>query len=289
MGTNDARLIAVDADTGRACSGFGAAGQVHIDIGMALLWLESSRSRSFAVIGDVVVVGSAISDNARADAARVRARLRRAHRCAALGFDPVPNDRPSRGRTGPRAEPTATWSTMSVDAARSGVPADFQRVRTSSRERPGDNRYANSIVALRGSTGELVWHFLTGTTTSGTTTAAQPNLVEIQPNGEGAPVAAVLQPTRPGSLTLDRETGKPLYPVDERPVPTGAVHGEWLSPIQPFPQKPPPLVPQRITPDDAGLTFSIATRVGGKLHRIALTGCSAAERRRNHHPLPAVV
>ena len=116
-------------------------------------------------------------------------------------------------------------------------------------ERPGDNRYSDSVVALRGSTGEVVWHFQTvHHDIWDYDLAAQPNLVEVQPEGFAAPVAAVLQATKTGLVfTLDRETGKPLYPVEERPVPTEAVNGEWLSPTQPFPQKPPPLVPQNIT------------------------------------------
>ena len=76
-------------------------------------------------------------------------------------------------------------------------------------------------------------------------------------NGEGTPIAAVVQPTKTGLVfTLDRETGAPLYPVEERAVPTDGAPGEQLSPTQPFPVKPPPLVPQKITPDEAwGFTF----------------------------------
>ena len=264
MGTNDARLIAVDADSGRACGDFGKAGQVHIDIGMSLLWPgEFQITSAPAVIGDVVVVGSAISDNARADAPRGTVRAFDARSGAPRWtFDPIPNDRPeswqkdSAARTGQ----ANVWSTMSVDPVRDLVflPTSSASPDFFGGERPGDNRYANSVVALRGATGELVWNFQTvHHDIWDYDLAAQPNLVEIQPNGEGAPVAAVLQPTKTGLVfTLDRETGKPLYPVEERAVPTDAVHGEWLSPTQPFPQKPPPLVPQRITPDEAwGFTF----------------------------------
>jgi quinoprotein glucose dehydrogenase len=177
-------------------------------------------------------------------------------------FDPIPNDRPEswQNDSAARTGQANVWSTMSVDEARDLVflPTSSASPDFFGGERPGDNRYANSVVALRGSTGELVWHFQTvHHDVWDYDLAAQPNLVEIQPNGEGPPVAAVLQPTKTGLVfTLDRDTGQPLYPVDERPVPTDAVHGEWLSPTQPFPQKPPPLVPQRITPDEAwGFTF----------------------------------
>ena len=264
MGTNDARLIAVDADSGRACNDFGTAGQVHIDIGMPLLWPgEFQITSSPAVIGDIVIVGSAISDNARADAPRGTVRAFDARTGAPRWtFDPIPNDRPESWQNGSAARTgqANVWSTMSVDEARDLVflPTTSASPDFFGGERPGDNRYANSVVALRGSTGEVVWHFQTvHHDVWDYDLAAQPNLVEMQPDGEGAPVAAVLQPTKTGLVfTLDRDTGKPLYPVDERPVPTDAAAGEWLSPTQPFPQKPPPLVPQRITPDEAwGFTF----------------------------------
>ncbi len=264
MGTNDARLIALDADTGRACGDFGVAGQVRIDVGMSLLWPgEFQITSSPAVIRDVVVVGSAISDNARADAPRGTVRAFDARTGAPRWtFDPIPTNLPESWQNGSasRTGQANVWSTMSVDAERDLIflPTSSASPDFFGGERPGDNRYANSVVALRGSTGELVWHFQTvHHDIWDYDLAAQPNLVEIQPEGTAAPIAAVLQPTKTGLVfTLDRETGKPVYPVEERAVPTDAVHGEWLSPTQPFPQKPPPLVPQSITSDDAwGFTF----------------------------------
>jgi quinoprotein glucose dehydrogenase len=264
MGTNDARLIAVDADTGRACQDFGNAGQVRIDIGMSLLWPgEFQITSSPAVIGDVVIVGSAIGDNARADSPRGTVRAFDARTGAPRWtFDPVATALPQSWQNGSAAHTGQgnVWSTMSVDSARDLVflPTSSASPDFFGGQRPGDNRYSDSVVALRGSTGAVVWHFQTvHHDIWDYDLAAQPNLVEIQPEGFAAPVAAVLQPTKTGFVfTLDRETGKPLYPVEERPVPTDAVNGEWLSPTQPFPTKPPPLVPQKIAPDDAwGFTF----------------------------------
>lgn len=264
MGTNDARLIAVDADTGRACADFGDAGQVRIDPGMKLLWPgEFQITSSPAIIGDIVIVGSAISDNARADAPRGTVRAYDARSGAPRWtFDPVASDLPDSWRNGSAAHTgqANVWSTMSVDAQRDLVflPTTSASPDFFGGERPGDNRYANSVVALRGSTGAVVWSFQTvHHDIWDYDIAAQPNLVQLQPNGEGAPIPAVLQPTKTGLVfTLDRETGAPLYPVEERKVPTDGAPGEWLSPTQPFPVKPPPLVPQKITPDDAwGFTF----------------------------------
>jgi quinoprotein glucose dehydrogenase len=229
-----------------------------------LLWPgEFQITSSPAIIGDVVVVGSAISDNARADAPRGTVRALDARSGAIRWtFDPVTADLSDSWRDGSAARTgqANVWSTMSVDAARDLVflPTTSASPDFFGGERPGDNRYANSVVALRGSTGAVVWSFQTvHHDLWDYDLAAQPNLVELQPNGEGAPVAAVLQPTKTGLVfTLDRETGAPLYPVEERAVPTDGATGEWISPTQPFPVKPPPLVPQKIAPGDAwGFTF----------------------------------
>jgi quinoprotein glucose dehydrogenase len=109
-------------------------------------------------------------------------------------------------------------------------------------ERLGDNRYANSVVALRASTGELVWHQqLVHHDLWDYDTAAQPALVELERGGQR--VAALIQATKMGLLfTFERATGAPWFALEERPVPQGGVPGEELSLTQPFPLAPPPLV-----------------------------------------------
>ena len=268
MGTNDARLFALDADTGERCADFGANGEVKVDAGMPLLWPgEFQITSSPALIGDVVIVGSAISDNARADAPRGTVRAYDVRTGAVRWtFDPIPVEPPagleSSWQTGsaPRTGHANVWSTMSVDAERDLVflPTSSASPDFFGGERPGENRYANSVVAVRGSTGEVVWHFQTvHHDIWDYDLAAQPNLVMLQPEGAAAPVPAVIQTTKTGFVfALNRETGEPLIPVEERAVPTGAVGGEWLSPTQPFPVRPPPLVPQSIKAEDAwGFTF----------------------------------
>ena len=268
MGTNDTRLFALDADTGARCADFGENGELKIDIGMSLLWPgEFQITSSPAVLGDVVIVGSAIGDNARADAPRGTVRAFDA-RTGALRwkFEPIPLEAPAglegswQNGSASRTGHANVWSTMSVDPERDLVfmPTSSASPDFFGGERPGDNRYANSVVAVRGSTGEVVWHFQTvHHDIWDYDVAAQPNLVMLQVEGAAAPVPAVIQATKTGLVfALDRETGKPLIPVEEREVPTGAVGGEWLSPTQPFPVRPPPLVPQSIGPDDAwGFTF----------------------------------
>ncbi|MCZ6459285.1 MAG: pyrroloquinoline quinone-dependent dehydrogenase, partial [Gammaproteobacteria bacterium] len=125
-------------------------------------------------------------------------------------------------------------------------------------DRNGDlDHYSSSIVALNADTGEVVWHFQTvHHDIWDYDVPAQPVLVDLTING--VEERALVQVTKMGmTFVLDRVTGKPLHPVEERPVPQeGAVPGEYLSPTQPFPLKPDPLHKLGMTPEDAwGLTF----------------------------------
>jgi quinoprotein glucose dehydrogenase len=116
-------------------------------------------------------------------------------------------------------------------------------------KRPGNNQHANSVVALRAETGELVWSFQTvHHDLWDYDLPAQPTLARID-TGEGQR-DVVIQPTKQGFVfVLDRLSGKPVWPVEERAVPQGGAEGEQLSPTQPFPTHVPVLVPQTISPD----------------------------------------
>ena len=123
-------------------------------------------------------------------------------------------------------------------------------------ERPGDDLYTSSVVALRASTGQVVWHFqTTHHDVWDFDVAAQPMLATLRRDDREIP--AVLIGTKMGFVfALERETGKPIFPIEERPVPTSDVPGEQLSPTQPIPLAPPPLVPQSLKPEDAwGLVY----------------------------------
>jgi quinoprotein glucose dehydrogenase len=264
-GTNDGRLIALDAATGKPCEDFGDAGQVDLlqGVGEQEWQGEYQVTSPPAVIHDLVVVGSAVSDNRRVDAPSgvVRAydarsgALRWAWNPLPEGFDnATPPPEGALYRTG-----TANvWSIMTVDEERdlvfapTGNPSpDFY-----GGQRNGSDHYASSIVALRGTTGEVVWHFQTvHHDLWDYDVSSQPTLVDLP--REGSTLPAVVQATKMGHLfVLHRETGEPLFPVEERPVPQGGVKGEKLSPTQPFPVKPPPLIPASLSEDDAwGLTF----------------------------------
>jgi len=265
MGTNDARLIALDARTGRPCADFGEAGEVDLARGVGRLdWPgEYQVTSPPAVIRDLVVVGSAVADNRRVDAPSGVVRAYDA-RTGALrwSWNPLPETLdPVAGALPPGADYTLgtpnVWAPMSVDAERDLV---FAPTGNSSPDfygghRGDADRYASSVVALRGSTGEVVWSFQTvHHDLWDYDVPAQPSLVDLRRDGRSVP--AVIQTTKMGHVfVLERETGRPLFPVEERAVPGSGVPGETLSPTQPFPLVPPALVPSRVSEDDAwGLT-----------------------------------
>ncbi len=264
-GTNDARLIAIDALSGERCPGFGDNGEVRIDPGMELWWPgEYQITSPPAVVGDTVIVGSAISDNARvrAPAGSVRAFDVRsgAHK---WDFDPIPRTSSDPGRSswrGPGAPGEGhanVWAPMSVDLERQLVflPTTSPSPDFYGGLRPGDNRYANSVVALHAESGELAWGFQTvHHDLWDYDLPAQPGLYSVWKDGRSHDVVA--QVTKTGMLfVLDRDSGKPFLPVEERAVPPSAIAGESPSPTQPFPLTP-PIVPQSASADDAfGITW----------------------------------
>ncbi|MCK6371358.1 MAG: pyrroloquinoline quinone-dependent dehydrogenase [Gammaproteobacteria bacterium] len=264
--TKDLRLIAVDAATGRPCEGFGVAGEVDVrpdiyDDAADLKEGDVQFSAPPLVIGNLVLLGAA--DNTkfwRADSPRgeVRAFDARTGKLA-WTFDPIPRkatDPAVLGWTREGLEKTGganVWTMMSADPERGLVflPTATAAPNNFGGHRPGDNRYANSVVALRAKDGSVAWHFqIVHHDVWDLDLPAQPILVDLERDGRMVPV--VIQLTKQGLVfVLHRETGAPVFPVEERPVPTDGVPGEVLSPTQPFPVRPAPLGVTRYTPDDA--------------------------------------
>jgi len=250
IGTIDARLIALDARTGRLCGSFGEHGAVDLTQGVELRDRGDYQVTSPPTIAaDLVITGSSIGDNRAVDVERgvVRAFDARTGKLR-WTWDPIPWADKQKTRTGA----ANAWSVFSVDAARGLVfiPTGSASPDFYGGERPGDNAHANSLVALRVATGELVWSFqVVHHDLWDYDIAAQPSLLDFH----GRPAVAVT--TKMGYVfVLDRETGKPLHEVVERPVPASDVPGEKAWPTQPVPSFQ-PLVPQKIGPADAwGLT-----------------------------------
>jgi quinoprotein glucose dehydrogenase len=257
--TNDARLFALDARSGRLCPDFGVGGVVDLNPGVGKQeWRgEYQVTSPPAIANGIVAVGSAISDNMRTDAPSgvVRAfdarsgSLRWAWDAAPPG--PLPAGRAAG--TGWALGSPNVWAPMSVDEARdlifapTGNPApDYY----GGLRRPLE-RYGSSVVALRAASGQVLWHFQTvHHDLWDYDVASQPTLSEIARDGRRIP--AVIQGTKMGMLfVLDRETGEPLFPIEERPVPASRVPGEVSAPTQPFPVKPPPLAAHALPGDGA--------------------------------------
>jgi len=138
-----------------------------------------------------------------------------------------------RGEVAHRTGGANTWSIIAADPKRDLVflPTTSPAVDYYGVTRLGDNRYANSGVALRASTGQLAWHFQTVHHDLWDYDNAAPPALVTLPNGKDA----VLQGTKTAQLfVLDRETGAPLFPVEEKPFPKSDVPGEVTSPTQPM-------------------------------------------------------
>ena len=263
LGTNDSRLIALDAATGKRCEDFGAGGDVDLARGVSVSTRnpgEYAVTSPPAIIKDLVVVGSAIGDNNRVTAPSgvVRAFDVRSGKLR-WAWDPIPPTfkKSETSDAGYQLGTANVWSVISVDEQRDLVflPTGNTSPDYYGGERKGSDFYSSSVVALRGSTGQVVWHFQTvHHDVWDYDIPAQPALITVRRNGRAIPAVAVA--TKVGHLfVLHRETGKPIFPVEERPVPQNAVEGEQLSPTQPFPVKPRALAPQSLKPDEAfGLT-----------------------------------
>jgi quinoprotein glucose dehydrogenase len=259
LATLDARLIALDAASGKRCRDFGARGEVNLLAGLAPVYdtWEYNVTSPGTVVGDVIVVGSSIADTLRPDSPPGDVRAFDV-RTGALRwtFHTIPR----KGEPGHETWQSGTrltgaanvWSTITADLARGLV---FLPVSTPSPDfyggdRLGDNLYSDSVVALDAQTGARRWHFQTvHHDLWDYDLAAPPVLVTLERGGKR--VDAVAQATKHGFVfVLDRDTGAPLFPVHERPAPPSDLAGERASPTQPIPSAPPPLVPQQLGPND---------------------------------------
>ena len=259
--TIDARIIALDARAGTLCKSFANGGTLDLRRGLHNTPFETAEYQLTsppAIVNGLLITGSSVADNNRTNAASGEVRAFDA-RTGALKWtwDPVPRDSSDaqwktwRSLMAHSTGAANAWSVIAADPARDlvFVPTGSPSPDYYGGERLGDNRYANSIVALRASTGTVVWHFQTvHHDLWDYDNASPPLLTTITHNGRRVDV--VLQATKTGQLfVLDRATGRPVFPVEERRVPASTLFGEQASPTQPFNTVIPPLSPQRLSLD----------------------------------------
>ena len=259
LGTGDGRLIALDAKTGTPVPSFGDNGVVNLKAGITDKFPKATYSITSApaIYRDMVIVGPATqegptlgpSGDPRAYDVRTGKLLWRFHTVPQPGEPGSDTWGPDgwKDRSGP-----SQWGHITVDVERGllfapiGNPADsFYGA-----DRKGTNLYANSVVALEAATGKLRWYYqVVHHDIWDYDLSAPPTLLDVKRNGQTIP--ALAQITKMGLLfILDRTTGKPVFGVEERPVPKSDTPGEVSWPTQPFPLKPPPLARMTMTKDD---------------------------------------
>jgi quinoprotein glucose dehydrogenase len=246
IGTLDARLIALDGETGKPCTDFGEDGEVDLGSGVKMRDPGDYQVTSApAIVKDLVVTGSAIGDNRAVSVERgiVRAYDTRTGKLR-WSWDPIP----WALKTTPRTGAGNAWSTISVDAQRDLVfiPTGSASPDYYGGVRKGDNKWANSVVALHASTGEFVWGFqVVHHDLWDYDVASQPTLFAWK---DGTPAIAIT--TKMGRVfVLNRLTGAPLLPVEEHPAMKSDIPGEESWPTQPASTIS--LVPEKLSADDA--------------------------------------
>ena len=250
FGTFDARLIALDATNGKPCPDFGTAGAVDLRKGVADNWQTSSYGVTSppAIYKNLVIMGAGVpegpskgpSGDVRAFDVRTGKLVWRFHTVPRPG---EPGHNTWEGDSWQDRTGVNVWSIMTVDVEQGMVflPLGSAAYDFYGADRKGQNLYANSLVALNAATGKLVWHYqMVRHDIWDYDLPAHPNLITVRRNGRAIP--AVAQVTKMGLVfVLDRRTGKPLFPVEEKAAPQSKVPGEATWPTQPVPVKPQPL------------------------------------------------
>jgi quinoprotein glucose dehydrogenase len=270
------RLVALDARNGVAVHSFGENGLVDLklnddqtifpDLTTGEIGLQSAP----VIAGNTVIVGASFREGmtpksmrnnkgyVRGFDVRTGKRLWIFHTIPAkseAGYDTWLNG--SAEYTGN----TGVWTQISVDEKRGLVylPVESPTGDYFGGHRPGNDLFGESLVCVDLKTGERKWHFqLVHHPLWDMDISSAPILADI--NVDGRAIAAVAQPTKQGILyVFDRVTGKPVWPIEEKPAPQGSVPGEWYSPTQPIPSKPPAYARNGISVDDL-IDFTPALR-----------------------------
>jgi quinoprotein glucose dehydrogenase len=262
IATGIGELIAIAADTGTVVKSFGKEGRV--DLQAALIRKEEDRrligfNAPPMIVGDVVVLGCTVFDRPTSPempAGHIQAFDVRTGAPRWI-FHTVPQGKEPGAETWENESwkysgNTNAWPPFSADLERGivYVPVGTPTNDYFGGDRKGDNLYAESLLALQADSGKLLWHF------QGVHHGlwdydfpAAPTLVDITVDGRR--INAIAQVSKQGfTYVFDRVTGRPVWPIEERPVPQTTVPGEKTAATQPFPTKPPPFARQGITTDD---------------------------------------
>jgi glucose dehydrogenase len=257
--TLDGRLFALDPRNGKPCVGFGDGGAIDLRKGVTDGWLQARYEVTSppAIYKDLVITGAGLQEfPSKGPSGAVRAFDVRTGKLA-WRFDSVPGPGEIghdtwEGEGWKDRSGTNVWGIMTVDVERGmvflpfGCPSyDFYGA-----DRKGKGLFGNSLVALNAATGKLIWYYqMVHHDIWDYDLAAPPALVSVRRQDRDIP--AVAQLTKMGFVfVLDRLSGRPLFPVEERPVSQSKVPGEATWPTQPFPLKPPPLARISVTLDD---------------------------------------
>ena len=265
-------LVALNAETGERYPDFGDGGEVDLTTGFDRPVDTFSWGSPPLVVGDIVVIGSAMMDVTNPNVPAMKEMPPGDVR----GFDIRTGEQawifhtiPREGEPGNETWLTAltedrasweysgntnmwAWPSADEELGYVYVPLSTPTNDYYGGYRPGDNLFAESIVCLDAKTGERIWHFQA--VHHGIWDydfPAAPNVVDLEVEGRDEPVKALAAVSKQAfTYVFDRVTGEPIWPIEERPVPPGDVPGEWYAPTQPFPTKPPPFDQQGTTADD---------------------------------------
>ena len=261
FGTEEGELISLNAKTGKPNPGFGNEGVVNLKTPEVMNGRPNMHygiSSAVAVYKHLVFTGTHNADEtgSKGPAGDVRAWDLRTGKLV-WTFHTVPRPGEVGNDTWPgdswkEVSGANVWTFFTVDAQRGILYMPLGSVQNDyyGMDRPGPNLFANSVVAVDAETGKLKWYFqAVHHDIWDYDMPVPPILFDVVKDGKRIPAVGAMT-KNPMLFIFDRVTGKPIYDIEERPVPKGDVPGEWYAPTQPFPVKPPPLSRMSFTMDD---------------------------------------
>lgn len=280
-GTN---LFSVNAETGKLITDFGDNGKVDLNVGLGRDPDEISVKASSPgiIYEDLLIMGSAVGEGYESAPGHIRAYdVRSGERAWIFHTIPQPGESGSETWAGGPSDSLSqrggvnNWAGMSLDEERGIVyiPLGSPTYDFYGGDRLGKNLYANSLLALDAATGEYIWDYQTiHHDLWDYDLPAPPNLVTLKKGGKE--IEAVAQVSKLGfTYVLDRETGEPVYTIEEQPVPGSNIESEETWPTQPFPSKPESFIRQEITEEDwANRSASIYDSVSTKFKEYRYDG-----------------